>query len=388
MNRTIAALMFCLFSIGSAEFVIAGLLPGIASDLDISVSTAGLLVSAYAIAIVVTGPIMTILTNRVPRKPLMIALMITFAAANVIGAVAPSYAVLMISRVLSALTHCTFFALAIVVGTATVKESKQGAAIARLAIGLNLANVLGVPLGAVVGSQFGWRATLWTIAVLGVLGVLLVVTLVPRVNDDRPSGLAAEVRALTRSQVIAAIGMSALGSGGVFAAYTYIAPMLETVSGFQASAVGPLLLVFGIGTFTGSLIGGRMSDRSLMPSLSVLLGSVVVALVLLALLLPFMWPAVLGMLIFGMSFGAILPGLQSRIMRTSGIGAPTLALSVNIAAMNIGIAFGSWMGGQVLNAGLGLTAIVFAGAVLAALGFILSLVEVGRDRRLNRATTL
>ncbi|GAA1980851.1 MFS transporter [Nocardiopsis rhodophaea] len=381
MNRSILVLMFCLFSVGSAEFVIAGLLPGIASELDVSVSAAGMLVSGYAIAIVLAGPAITLLTGRLPRKPLMIALMTLFAVSNAAGALAPDYTTLMVTRVLSAFTHCTFFALALVVGTGLVPADRQGAAIARLAIGLNMANVLGVPLGTLLGTEFGWRSTLWAVSLFGVIASVLLAVLIPGGRQDGPpSGALAELRVLGRSQVVAAIGMSALGCGGVFTAYTFIAPLLEDVSGFGGSAVGVLLLLFGLGTFAGSAIGGKLTDRALMPSLCGLLGAVAVVLATYSLLVTNQWTSAVGLVLFGMSFGAILPGLQARVMRSSGIGAPTLALAVNIAAMNIGIAFGSWLGGRILDTGMGLRTVVLAGAAVAAVGFLLSLLELFRDR--------
>ena len=381
VNRSILVLMFCLFSVGSAEFVIAGLLPGIAAELDVSVSAAGMLISGYAIAIVLAGPAITLLTGRLPRKPLMIALMVLFTVSNAAGALAPDYTTLMVTRVLSAFTHCTFFALSLVVGTGLVPAGRQGAAIARLAIGLNMANVLGVPLGALLGTEFGWRSTLWAVSLAGAVAVVLLTVLIPGGRQDGPpSGALAELRVLGRSKVLAAIGMSALGCGGVFTAYTFIAPLLEDVSGFGGSAVSVLLLLFGLGTFAGSAIGGRLTDRALMPSLCGLLGAVALVLAAYSLLAANEWTSAAGLVLFGMSFGAILPGLQARVMRSSDIGAPTLALAVNIAAMNIGIAFGAWLGGRVLDAGMGLQTVVLAGAAVATAGFLLSLVELLRDR--------
>ncbi|MEY9214835.1 MFS transporter [Thermobifida halotolerans] len=380
MSRPVLVLMLCLFSVGSAEFVIAGILPGIAADLDVSLPAAGLLVSGYAVAVMIGGPLITLATTRVPRKPLMATLMAVFTASNVVAAAAPDYGVLMAARMLGALTHCTFFALCIVVAVRLVPEDRQGAAIAHLAIGLNLANILGVPLGTLVGSEYGWRATFWTVALCGAAATLLLLVAIPSVRGDVRAGALAELKVLGVRRVQMAVVMSALGCAGVFTAYTFISPVLTEVSGFSPGAVTWLLLLFGLGTFAGSLLGGRLTDRALMPSLSGLLGVLTVVLAAFALAVSVGWAAVGGVLVFGAAFGAILPGLQARILQSTGSGAPTLAVAVNISAMNIGIAFGAWLGGAVLDGGRGLRTVIVAGAAVALLGFLVSLRELARDR--------
>lgn len=381
MNRAVAVLMFSLFCIGSAEFVIAGLLPGISDDLDVSIASAGLLVSAYALTVVVAGPALTLLTSGLRRKHVMVGLMVLFALSNLLGAVAQEYTVLMVSRVLSALAHCTFFALSLVVGTSTVAPDRQGSVIAKLAIGLNMANVLGVPLGVLLGTELGWRSVFWALAGCGVVSAWLVAVLVPADQKaEPPAGVRAELRTLGRSRVLIAVAISALGCGGTFTAYTYIAPLLEDVSGFRSGAVGLLLLLFGLGTFAGSVVGGRLVDRALMPALTGLFGTLALVLGLFAVLVANPWTAAVGLVLFGAAFGAILPGLQGRVMQAADIKAPTFALAVNIAAMNVGITFGSWLGGRVLEAGLGLQAVVLTGCVVAAVGFLVAGIELLRDR--------
>lgn len=385
MNRAVAVLMFSLFCIGSAEFVIAGLLPGISDDLDVSIASAGLLVSAYALTVVVAGPALTLLTSGMRRKHVMVGLMVLFALSNLLGAVAQEYTVLMVSRVLSALAHCTFFALSLVVGTGTVAPDRQGSVIAKLAIGLNMANVLGVPLGVLLGTELGWRSVFWVLAGCGVVSAWLVAVLVPADQKaEPPAGVRAEIRTLGRSRVLIAVAISALGCGGTFTAYTYIAPLLEDVSGFRSGAVGLLLLLFGLGTFAGSVVGGRLVDRALMPALTGLFGTLALVLGLFSVLVANPWTAAVGLVLFGAAFGAILPGLQGRVMQAADIKAPTFALAVNIAAMNVGITLGSWLGGRVLEAGLGLQAVVLTGSAVAAVGFLVAGIELLRDR--NRTT--
>lgn len=381
MNRAVAVLMFSLFCIGSAEFVIAGLLPGISDDLDVSIASAGLLVSAYALTVVVAGPALTLLTSGLRRKHVMVGLMVLFALSNLLGAVAQDYTVLMVSRVLSALAHCTFFALSLVVGTSTVAPDRQGSVIAKLAIGLNMANVLGVPLGVLLGTELGWRSVFWVLAGCGVVSAWLVAVLVPAdQKGEPPAGVRAEIRTLGRSRVLIAVAISALGCGGTFTAYTYIAPLLEDVSGFRSGAVGLLLLLFGLGTFAGSVVGGRLVDRALMPALTGLFGTLALVLGLFSVLVANPWTAAVGLVLFGAAFGAILPGLQGRVMQAADIKAPTFALAVNIAAMNVGITLGSWLGGRVLEAGLGLQAVVLTGCAVAAVGFLVAGIELLRDR--------
>lgn len=381
MNRAVAVLMFSLFCIGSAEFVIAGLLPGISDDLDVSIASAGLLVSAYALTVVVAGPALTLLTSGMRRKHVMVGLMVLFALSNLLGAVAQEYTVLMVSRVLSALAHCTFFALSLVVGTGTVAPDRQGSVIAKLAIGLNMANVLGVPLGVLLGTELGWRSVFWVLAGCGAVSAWLVAVLVPADQKaEPPAGVRAEIRTLGRSRVLIAVAISALGCGGTFTAYTYIAPLLEDVSGFRGGAVGLLLLLFGLGTFAGSVVGGRLVDRALMPALTGLFGTLALVLGLFSVLVANPWTAAVGLVLFGAAFGAILPGLQGRVMQAADIKAPTFALAVNIAAMNVGITLGSWLGGRVLEAGLGLQAVVLTGSAVAAVGFLVAGIELLRDR--------
>lgn len=381
MNRAVAVLMFSLFCIGSAEFVIAGLLPGISDDLDVSIASAGLLVSAYALTVVVAGPALTLLTSGMRRKHVMVGLMVLFALSNLLGAFAQEYTVLMVSRVLSALAHCTFFALSLVVGTSTVAPDRQGSVIAKLAIGLNMANVLGVPLGVLLGTELGWRSVFWVLAGCGVVSAWLVAVLVPADQKaEPPAGVRAEIRTLGRSRVLIAVAISALGCGGTFTAYTYIAPLLEDVSGFRSGAVGLLLLLFGLGTFAGSVVGGRLVDRALMPALTGLFGTLALVLGLFSVLVANPWTAAVGLVLFGAAFGAILPGLQARVMQAADIKAPTFALAVNIAAMNVGITLGSWLGGRVLEAGLGLQAVVLTGCAVAAVGFLVAGTELLRDR--------
>jgi DHA1 family inner membrane transport protein len=371
--------MLCVFSVGTAEYVITGILPGLATDLDVSIPAAGALVTAYALAVVVGGPLLTAATIRVPRRPLMLSLMALFIVGNIVAALAPNYEVLMAARVLSALTHSTFFAVCIVVASSLVAPRQQASAIAKVALGLNLATVLGVPLGTIIGQQFGWRATFGSIAAVSLISTVLVLALVPVPRTQRTAPVRSEIRAFRNRNVQLAILMTALGQAGVFTAFTYIAPLLTDATRFSARAVTVLLLVFGIGSTVGNLVGGKLADRALMPSLVGLLTTLAAVLVLLYLTSTSRPLAAITLFVFGAAAFSIIPGLQARILG-SATGAPTLAVAVNISAFQIANGFGAYLGGRVIAGGLPIQSIALAGALVTGLGTLVALYAWQRDR--------
>lgn len=381
MPLPLLALMLCVFSVGSAELVIAGILPNIAHDTGVSLADAGLLVTAYAVGVVIGGPVITLATSRMARKPLILGLMGLFVAGNVLAALAPGYPVLMAARVLSALTHCTLFAVCIVVASSLVPPGKEASAVSKVAVGLNLATVLGVPLGVLVDQHFGWRATFWCVVALSAAAALLVALFLPR--DAVPATAAAvdELRVLGNRRVQLAVVITVVAMAAVFTAYTFLAPLLTDVAGFDKSTVTWLMLVFGIGSLLGNLVGGRLADRALMPALTGILAVLAAALLALAVAAPTRWACVALMFVFGVAYFAVMPGLQARILTSVAGGAPTLAVSVNISAFNIGIASGAWFGGGLLDLDLGLRVVVAAGAALAGLATLVALGELLRDRR-------
>ncbi|MFD9522902.1 MFS transporter [Streptomyces sp. NPDC059979] len=378
------ALMLCVFSVGSAELVIAGILPNIAQDNGISLADAGLLVTAYAIGVVIGGPLVTLATSRMSRKPLILGLMGLFIAGNVLAAVAPGYPVLMAARVISALTHCTLFAVCIVVASSLVPAGKEASAVSKVAVGLNLATVLGVPLGVLLDQHFGWRATFWAVAALSAVAALLVALFLPRHAVPVTAAAVEELRVLGNRRVQLAVAITVVAMAAVFTAYTFLAPLLTDVAGFRPATVTWLMLVFGIGSLFGNLIGGRLADRALMPALVGILAALAAALVLLAAVAPAQWACVALMFAFGVAYFAVMPGLQARILTSVAGGAPTLAVAVNISAFNIGIAGGAWLGGALLDLGTGLRLVVAAGGVLAGVAMLVALGELLRDRRAAR----
>lgn len=380
MPAALLALAISAFGIGTTEFVIMGLLPEVATDFGVSIPSAGLLISGYALGVVVGAPVLTALASRLPRKTVLVALMGLFIAGNVLSALAPSYGLLMTGRVVAALSHGAFFGVGSVVAASLVAPAKQASAIALMFTGLTVANVLGVPAGTALGQAFGWRSTFWVVSVLGVAGAIGILALVPHQKPDPGAGLRGELAVFRRPQVWLALAMTALGFAGVFASFTYIAPMMTEVAGFSSGAVTWLLVLFGAGLFAGNLLGGKAADRKLMPSLYVILAALALVLVAFVFTAHAQVPAAITIALFGAAGFATVPPLQARVMAKAE-GAPALASAANIAAFNLGNAGGAWLGGQAIESGLGYTAPNWIGAVLAAAGLAVALFSGLLDRK-------
>ncbi|MGO2773745.1 MAG: MFS transporter [Brachybacterium tyrofermentans] len=380
MPLALLALALGGFGIGLTEFVIAGLLPEVAQDLQVSEAAAGMLISGYAFSVAVGALGLTALVNRLNRKHVLSGLMILFIAGNLVSALAPSYELLLLGRILSALTHGAFFGIGAVVAASLVERSKQAGAIALMFGGLTTANVLGVPLGTLLGQQLGWRSTFWAITVIGVLALIGMLVLLPDrpVDKDAP-GLRHEVTAFRDRQVWFSLGVTVLGFGGMFGAFTYIAFTLTGVSGFASSWVPGLLILFGLGMFAGNLLGGKAADRSVPRTLVVVLSALLVVMVAFALLAGSQIATVLLLMAMGAFGFATVPALQMRIMGDAG-EAPTLASGANIAAFNVGNALGAWLGGLAITAGGGYTSPLWVGAALTA-GALIVLVVAEKERR-------
>jgi DHA1 family inner membrane transport protein len=380
MPAALLALAISAFGIGTTEFVIMGLLPEVATDFGVSIPSAGLLITGYALGVVVGAPLLTALGARVPRKTILAALMGLFIAGNLISALAPSYGVLMTGRIVSALSHGAFFGVGAVVAASLVPAARQASAIAMMFTGLTLANVFGVPGGTALGQQLGWRSTFWAVTGLGVIALAGILTLVPRQPVDPGAGLRNELAVFRRAQVWLALAMTAFGFAAVFAAFTYIAPMMTGVAGFSSGAVTWLLVLFGAGVVVGNLIGGRAADRALMPSLYVFLALLSAVLLVFVATAHAKVPAAVTIMIFGAAGFATAAPLQARMVNKAA-GAPTLASAANIAAFNLGNAAGAWLGGLSIEHGLGYTAPNWIGAALAAAGLAVALLSGLLDRR-------
>ncbi|MFD4693311.1 MFS transporter [Streptomyces sp. NPDC058463] len=380
MPLALLALAIGAFGIGTTEFVIMGLLPDVAADFQVSIPTAGFLVTGYALGVVLGAPLMTVLGTRVTRKRMLMLLMGLFIVGNVVSALAPVFGVMLAGRVIASLAHGAFFGIGSVVAADLVAPEKKAGAIAMMFTGLTVANVVGVPLGTYIGQSVGWRTTFFIVAGLGVLGLLGVAKLVP--EQPRPGGVRIrhELAAFRNVQVLLAMAMTVLGFGGVFAAITYITPMMTEIAGYSPSSVTWLLVLFGLGMVGGNLLGGKFADRHLMPLLYVSLGALAVVLALFTLTAHDKTAAAVTIVLIGGLGFATVPPLQKRVLDQAA-GAPTLASAVNIGAFNLGNALSAWLGGMVIAAGLGYTAPNWVGAVLAASALVLALVSGALERR-------
>ncbi|WP_445500960.1 MFS transporter [Microvirga sp. G4-2] len=382
MPLALYALTAGAFGIGVTEFVIMGLLLQVSADLGVTISAAGLLISGYALGVVVGAPLLTTVTGRWSRKTVLLGLMIVFTLGNLACAIAPDYAMLMAARVLTAFAHGTFFGVGSVVATSLVPADKKASAIAIMFTGLTVANILGVPFGTWLGQAYGWRATFWAVTFVGVIALAVIALLVPK---DRPdpaeSGIKEELKVLLRRPVLLGLLTTVLGYAGVFAVFTYVAPILTQITGFSEAAVSPILLVFGAGLVLGNLVGGRLADRHLMATL---LGSLaLLALVLAAMTIGVRHPvtaiAFVGLL--GAAAFATVPPLQMWVLEKADGAGQSLASSLNIAAFNLGNALGAWLGGFVIDHGPGLGAVTWVAALLPASGLLIAL----WSRRLDQA---
>ncbi|MEV8020590.1 MFS transporter [Streptomyces sp. NPDC086554] len=380
MPLALLALAIGAFGIGTTEFVIMGLLPEVAGDFGVSIPTAGLLVTGYALGVVLGAPLMTVLGTRISRKRMLMILMGLFIAGNLLSAVAPVFGVMLAGRVVASLAHGAFFGIGSVVAAELVAPEKKAGAIAMMFTGLTVANVVGVPLGTLVGQTLGWRITFAIVAGLGVIGLAGIAKLVPDLPKPQGVRLRHELAAFRNVQVLLAMAMTILGFGGVFAAVTYLAPMMTDVAGYADSSVTWLLVLFGLGMVAGNLIGGKFADRALMPLLYISLSALAVVLALFTFTAHNKIAAAVTIALIGALGFATVPPLQKRVLDQAS-GAPALASAVNIGAFNLGNALSAWLGGIVISAGLGYTAPNWVGAVLAGSALVLAVLSAVLERR-------
>lgn len=382
MPLALYALTAGAFGIGVTEFVIMGLLIEVGGDLGVSIPAAGLLISGYALGVVLGAPIMTVATARWPRKTVLLVLMAIFTIGNLACALAPDYWSLMAARVLTAFAHGTFFGVGSVVATTLVAPDKKASAIAIMFTGLTVANILGVPFGTWLGQGFGWRATFFSVTAVGVAAFAIIALFVPRDKEKpAPSNLKQDLAVLARPQVLLGLLTTVLSWIGVFALFTYIAPILTRLAGFSETAVSPILLVFGGGLVVGNLVGGRLADRWLLPTV---LGSLA-ALAVVLFLMTFAVHSQIAVVAFVALLGAVgfatVPPLQMWVLEKAHGAGQSLASSFNIAAFNLGNAIGAWLGGAVIDHG-GLASVPWVAALapLAALAVALCAIRFDRGR--------
>jgi len=382
MPVALLALAIAAFGIGTTEFVMFGLLPQVAQAFRVSIPTAGLLVTGYALGVMVGAPIMTALGTKVSRKHMLTLLMGMFSAGSLISALAPSFGIMLAGRVVAACAHGAFFGIGSVVAANLVPPGRQGRGISIMFTGLTVANVVGVPLGTYLGQHAGWRVTFFAITAIGLVALAGVVNLVPDMPAPGAVSLRRELSAFRSPQVVIDITVTALGFGGVFAATTYLAPMMTTVTGFADSSITWLLIVFGVGLVAGNVIGGKFADRRLTFLLFIALSGLAAALALFTVTAHSKPAAVVTIFLIGLFGFAIVPPLQKRVLDTAS-SAPTLASAANISGFNLGNALAAWLGGIVIDAGLGYTAVNWVGAALTASAIILLTVSAAaaQDRR-------
>lgn len=368
------------FGIGTTEFVTMGLLPDIASAMDVSEPTAGHAVSAYALGVVIGAPLIAALGARVARKRLLIALMVAFTLGNAATVLAPSFQTLVLARFVSGLPHGAYFGVASLAAATLAPVGQRAKAVAGVMLGLSAANVVGVPAATWLGQHLGWRDAFVVVAVIGVATVAALVRFVPELTGIAVTNPMTELGALRRSQVLLTLLVGAVGFGGMFAVYTYIATTLTDVAGLRAGLVPLVLMLFGIGMVVGNIVGGVLADRGVdravfaaMIAMTAILGGFVLA-------AHNPYTAAFGALLVGASGAALAPALQTRLMDVAA-DAQTLAAALNHAALNIANAAGAWLGGLVIAAGFGYTAPSLVGAALAATGVLLFTATVWVARR-------
>lgn len=367
------------FAIGMTEFVIMGLLPNVASDLGVSIPKAGQLITGYALGVAIGAPILAVATHKIPQKKLLSLLMLLFIVGNGIAAIAPNYAVLMGARLFTALAHGTFFGVGSILASNLVAPNRRAAAVSVMMAGLTVANIVGVPFGTFIGQHLGWRASFGAVVVMGIVTLIGILALIPDIRQQESSSALRQIRALLQPKLLVVLLAGAFGCSSLFVVFTYIAPLLQEVTGFAEHSVTWVLVLFGIGVTVGNIVGGKLADWKLMPTLIVGFASLAVILALLALVAESPVAAVLTIFVWGVATFAVLPGLQVRIM-TLAKDAPALASTSNHSALNFGNAGGAFLGGTVItHSGLG--TLPWAGALLSLLGCALAAVVFLWDRK-------
>ena len=382
MPLALYALTVGAFGIGVTEFIIMGLPMQVSADLGVSISAAGLLMTGYALGVFVGAPILTLLTRRLPKKTTLLVLMAIFTLGNALAAVAPTYGILMAARLVTALAHGTFFGVGALVAVSLVAPERKASAISIMFTGLTLATLLGVPFGAWLGLAFGWRVAFWAVAGVGVVAFGVLAALVPAARETaEPAPLREEFAVLARPQVQLGLAMTVLGFGGVFAVFTYIQPILTQLAGFSQAAVSPILLVFGAGLVAGNLLGGRWADKSLNTALTGTLVALTGVMLASAFAFHSQVGAVIAAFLLGAAAFATVAPLQMRVLSQAGGAGQGLASSLNIAAFNLGNAFGAWLGGAVIDHGPGLAAVPLVAAAVPLSALALAAFGLRLERR-------
>jgi len=374
------ALTVSAFAIGTTEFVIVGLIPTIAHDLHVSLPSAGLLVSLYALGVAIGAPLLTALTGKVPRKFLLLGLMALFTLGNLVAWQAPGYESLVMARILTGLAHGVFFSIGATIATSLVAKDKAASAIAIMFSGLTVALVTGVPLGTFIGQHFGWRATFLAVSALGMIAFLASLIFIPRnlqhgSQHNKPASVLQQLQVLKQPRLLLVYAMTAVGYGGTFVAFTFLAPILEQITGLSSGSVALVLLVYGVSVVVGNIWGGKLADKKgPIAALQLIFGGLAVVLLIFTFTASNPWLAIATVLVWGaFAFGNV-PGLQVYVVQQAARHAPhaiDVASGLNIAAFNLGIALGAWGGGLIV-AQWGLQHTPWIGALIVVIAILLT----------------
>ncbi|MCM3142584.1 MFS transporter [Brevibacillus sp. MER 51] len=379
-NSTLAllALAISAFGIGTTEFVIVGLLSTVAQDLEVTITLAGLLISGYALGVAIGAPIITALTSRIPRKALLMLLMIVFVVGNSAAALSSSFTLLIIARFFTAFSHGVFFSIGSTIAADLVPENKRASAIATMFTGLTVATVTGVPLGTFIGQMFGWRATFWGVAILGVIALISTAILVPsNLKKAKPASIKDQVKIITNLPLLLVFAITALGYGGTFVTFTFLGPILEEITGYQASAVSLILLVYGIAVAIGNTVGGKAADKNPIKALRWMFIIQAIILVILTFTASFKWGGTLTIMLMGLLAFMNVPGLQVYVVQLAEKYVPSavdVASAINIAAFNLGIAIGAFVGGIIVDT-IGLIHTPWVGGVMVLGAALLTVIS-------------
>ncbi|KYG28032.1 MFS transporter [Priestia endophytica] len=357
------------FAIGMTEFVIMGILPNVAEDLHVSISKAGQLITGYALGVAIGAPILTIFTHRVPQKMLLCLLMFLFILGNAFAIIAPNYELLMGARLLTALCHGTFFGVGAVIASKLVQAHKRASAVATMMAGLTIANIVGVPVGTFIGQHLGWRASFGAITIMGLIAFIGIIIFIPKLRQEASSNLTKQFSAFKQPKLLLFLLLSALGCGSLFTVFTYITPLLVDVTGFHEHSVTWILVLYGCGVTLGNIVGGKLADWKLMPSIFGIFATICVLLLIFTVTVKSPVAAVITMFFWGAAAFAVMPGVQVKIMNLAH-EAPALASTSNHSAANLGNAFGAFLGGVVITH-MGLTSLPWIGATFVAVAFII-----------------
>lgn len=378
------ALAISAFGIGTTEFVPVGLLSTLANDLNISITLAGLLISGYAMGVAFGAPIITALTNKMSRKSLLMLLMVIFIVGNSVAAISTSFGLLLVARIITSFSHGVFFSIGSTIAADLVPENKRASAIAFMFTGLTVATVTGVPLGTFIGQHFGWRSTFWAVAMLGLIAIIAISMLVPKnLKQAPPSKLSDNFKILTNGPLLLAFSITALGYGGTFVAFTYLAPILEKVTGFAPSSVSVILLVYGIAVAIGNTLGGKAANHNPLKALTWMFVIQAIILIILTFTAPFKLVGIVTIFFLGLLAFMNVPGLQIYVVQLAEKYVPSavdIASALNIAAFNVGIAIGAFVGGIIVDS-IGLIHTPWIGGVMVFGAVLLSLWSATLEKR-------